>query len=82
MVLRHIQKLVIKSGNNDHDLYLKCDVLLLLDVFDKFRNGRLKNHGLCHLSAPASSEDAMLSVKSLSLKLFQMQTFIRSLKNA
>ena len=38
-----------------HDLYLKCDVLLIADVFKKFRNNSLKNYGLCprhYLSAP------------------------------
>ena len=31
----------------DHyDLYLKCDVLLLPDEFDKFRNSDLKNYAL------------------------------------
>ena len=48
-----------------HDLYLKCDILLLPDVFEKFRNTSLKNYGLCpsdHLSAPALSWDAMLNM--------------------
>ena len=61
-----------------HDLNLKCDVLLLTDVFEKLRNNGLKNYGLRpshYLSAPALSWDAMLS-----LSLFQMQTCIYSLK--
>ena len=45
-----------------HDLYLKCDILQLPDVFEKFRSNSLKNYGLCpshYLSAPALSWDAM-----------------------
>ena len=41
-----------------HDLYLKYDILLLADVFEKCRNNSLKNYGLCpshYLSAPALS---------------------------
>ena len=29
------------------DFYLKCGVLLLADVFEKFRNNRLKNYRIC-----------------------------------
>ena len=32
--------------NDYHDLYLKCYVLLLPDVFEKFRNKILKSYGL------------------------------------
>ena len=31
-----------------HDLYLKCDILLLANVFEKFRNISLKNYVLRH----------------------------------
>ena len=30
-----------------HNLYLKCNVLLLTDVLEKFKNNRLDNCGLC-----------------------------------
>ena len=55
-----------------HDLYLKCDVFLLADVFQKFRNNSLKNYGLCpshYLSAPALSWDAMLNMTKVELEL-------------
>ena len=48
-----------------HDLYLRCDVLLLADVFEKFRDNSLKNYGLCpshYLSAPGLSWDAVLEM--------------------
>ena len=53
-----------------YDLYLKCDVLLLADVFDKFRNNGLKNYGLCsshNLSAPDLSCDAILKMTKVKL---------------
>ena len=37
----------MKTMKDYHDLYLKCNVLLLADVFEKFRNNSLKIYGLC-----------------------------------
>ena len=33
----------MKKMKDYHDLYLKCDVLLLVDVLEKFRKSSLKN---------------------------------------
>ena len=49
-----------------HDLYLKCVILLLADVFEKFRNNSLKNYGLC---PPGLSWDAMLKMTKIELEL-------------
>ena len=46
-VLKVWNKSEIKMMKDYHDLYLKCDVLSLADVFEKFRNNSLKNYGLC-----------------------------------
>ena len=32
----------MKTMKADHDFYLKCDVLLLADVFENFRNNGLQ----------------------------------------
>ena len=37
----------IKTMKDYHNLYLKCDVLSLGDVFEKFRTNSLKFYGLC-----------------------------------
>ena len=55
-----------------HDLYLKCDVSLLGDVFEKIRNDSLQNYGLCkrhYLSAPALSWNVMLNMTKVELEL-------------
>ena len=55
-----------------HELYLKCDVLLLADVFEKFRNSGLKKYGLYpsrFLSARALSWNAMLKMTKVELEL-------------
>ena len=51
-------KFEIKTLKDYHGFHLKCDALLLADVFQKFRNYSLKDYGLCpshYLSAPALS---------------------------
>ena len=55
-----------------HDLYLKCYVLLLANVFEKFRNNSLKNYGFCpshYLSVPGLNWDAMLKMSKIKLEL-------------
>ena len=52
----------MKTIKGCHDLYLKCDILLLANAFKKLRYNSLKNYGLSqsyYLSAPALSWDAM-----------------------
>ena len=57
---------------NDHDLYLKTDVLLLADGFEKFINTCLDYYGLdpCHyFSSPGLCWDAMLKMTHIKLDL-------------
>ena len=54
------------------DLYLKCYALLLVDVFEKFRNSSIKTYGLClnhYLSAPALNWDAILNMAKVELEI-------------
>ena len=70
-VLNVWNKFEMKTMKDYHDLHLKCDVLLLADVFEKFRNNSLKNYGFCPshcLSAAALSWDAMLNMKQINLE--------------
>ena len=63
----------MKTMKDYHDLYLKCDILLLA-VFKKFRNNSLKNYGLCpshFLSAQVLSWDAMLKMAKMELELIR-----------
>ena len=57
-VLNVWKKFEMKTMKDDRNLYLKCDVLLLADVFEKFRKNSLKNYGLYpshYLSTPGYS---------------------------
>ena len=66
------KKFAMKKMKDYHDWYLKCDVFLSADQFEKFRNNSLKNYGLCpdhYLSAPGLSWDAMLKITKIELEL-------------
>ena len=61
----------IKDMGDYHDHYLKKDVLLLADVFEKFIGTCLKYYGLdpCHyFSSPGLSWDAMLKMTGVKLE--------------
>ena len=61
----------MKTMKDYHDLYLKCDVLLLVDVLN-FTNNSLKNFGLYprhYLSSSSLSLDAMLKMTKTELEL-------------
>ena len=67
-----------------HDIYLKSDVLLLTDIFEKFRETCLHHYKLDainYFSAPMLSWDAMLKMTDVQLELFQdpnMYNFIEA----
>ena len=64
-------KFDIKDMGDYHDHYLKKDVLLLADVFEKFIGTCLKYYGLdpCHyFSSPGLSWDAMLKMTDVKLE--------------
>ena len=68
MFLRFGTNLEFKTVKDYHDLYLKCDVLLLADV----RNNSFKNYGQrpsYYLSTPALSWDAMVDITKVKLEL-------------
>ena len=72
-VLNVWNKTEMKMIKDYHDLQLKCNVLLLDDVFDKFRNNGLHNYGLCpihYVSIPSLSYDAMFKMTNIEIELF------------
>ena len=73
----------MKNMDYYHDHYLKKDVLLLADVFDKFISTCIKYYGLdpCHyFSSPGLSWDDMLKLTSVKLEKYQTLTSTYLLK--
>jgi hypothetical protein len=66
------QKFGCKTVLDYHNLYLKCDVLLLADVFESFRTASLSTFGLdpaYFVSAPQLSWDCMMKMTGCELTL-------------
>ena len=60
----------MKTMKDYHDLFLKCHILLLTDVFEKIRNNSLKNYGFCpshYLNEQGLSWDAMLKMTKIKM---------------
>ena len=77
-VLNVWKKFETKTLKDYHNLYLKCDVLLLTDVLEKFRNNSLKNYELCpshYLSTPGLSWDAMLKMTKIEPEFLPVSGF-------
>ena len=71
-VLNVWNKFKMKGMKYYHYLYLKCDILLLANMFEKYRMNISKNyrlHSSHYLSAPGLSWDAMLKMTKIELKL-------------
>ena len=73
-------KFNMKNMSDYHDNYLKKDVLLLADVFEKFIDTCLKFYrlDLCHcFSSPGLSWDAMLKMAGMRLeKIFDIDMYL------
>ena len=70
-----------KTLKDYHDLYLKCDVLLLTDFFEKFRTECLESYGVDaahYFSAPGMAWDSAFKLTKVELDLLdneEMYTF-------
>ncbi|KAG7294835.1 hypothetical protein JYU34_022791 [Plutella xylostella] len=78
------QSFNIKNIGEYTDLYLKCDVLLLCDIFEKFRSMSLKYYQLdpCYyISSPSLSWDAMLKFTKVELDLISDLEMYQMIEN-
>ena len=69
----------MKNMDDYHDHYLKKDVLLLADVFEKFIDTCLKFYGLdpCHyFSSPGLSWDAMLKMTGVKFIMSDIDKYL------
>lgn len=72
-------QMIWKSGNcynfdDYHDIYLKSDVLILADFFEKFREICMNSYGLeavHYMSSPGIAWHAMLKMTKVEMELFQ-----------
>ena len=58
----------MKTMKYYHDLYLRCEILQLANVFEKYKKNISKNYGLCpshYLSSPGLSWDAILKMTKI-----------------
>jgi len=61
-----------KTFRDYHDLYLECDIRLLADVFENYRDITMKNYGLdpvCYITSPSLAWDAMLKMTNVEIEL-------------
>ena len=70
-VLNVWKKFETKTMNGYYDFYLQCDILLLGDIFEIFRNDSIKSCGLCpshYLSAPVLNWDGIFNMTKTELE--------------
>ena len=76
-ILKVWNRFGMKTMKDYHDLFLKCNILLLGNVFENFRNSSLKNYGLCpshKMRCSAMLELQCLVRQKLNLNLLQILT--------
>ena len=74
----------MKSLKDYHEVYNKTDVLLLADVFEKFRNLCLENYKLdpvYYYTTPALAWDAMLKMTGVKLELLSNIDMLLMIEN-